>query len=221
MGCAPLDYLTRYVAPSQKNHCMGTDKTGTDRQQKLCALSTGMHHGGCTIKKNNKRRIHLTKVIHNILLTNMYTEMIQKCPSCSEECTEDQDHLLRCNSERRTSWQAQMIASMANWSATLQTDPGYCKATWFNSYETTTPNKYPAKYRHLIRQQNRIGWRQLFSGCSVANGQDTRTATCLFDRGDIKIHTDWRMILDITKNPTGALAIVDDGNHTRNMGKVV
>jgi hypothetical protein len=31
------------------------------------------------------------------------------------------------------------------------------------------PNKYPAKYEHLIRQQNRIGWRQLFSGQLISS----------------------------------------------------
>ena len=35
---------------------------------------------------------------------------------------------------------------------------------WFTSDNTLMPNQYPVKYRQLIRQQNRIGWRQLFNG---------------------------------------------------------
>ena len=74
-----------------------------------------------------------------------------------------------------------MITSMSNRCATLQTDPELTRIlidglhTWFNSDETIMPNKYPAKYKNLIRQQNRIGWRQLFSGrfsCEWARHQN-------------------------------------------------
>jgi hypothetical protein len=105
------------------------------------------------IKKNNKRRIHLTKVVHDILPTNYQVHRgnphRQRCPACQEDCVEDRDHILRCRSEKRTAWQAQMVTSMETRCAKLQTDPALARimidgiTLWFNTDETLMPNKYP------------------------------------------------------------------------------
>ena len=126
------------------------------------------------IKKNNKRRIHLTKLIHDILPTNYHIHRAdprrQRCLICINGDIEDRDHILRCSGERRDTWRAQMIASLTHRCATLQTDPILARILtegihlWLTSDETLMPDKFPPKYSALIRQQNRIGWRQLFSG---------------------------------------------------------
>jgi hypothetical protein len=127
------------------------------------------------IKKNNRRRIHLTKLIHDVLPTNYKVHRDnrrrQTCPSCCRpDSIEDRDHLLRCSSEQRSLWRAQLITSITNQCAMLHTDPTLTRIltdglhVWFHTEDTLLPTKYPAKYEQLIRQQNRIGWRQLFSG---------------------------------------------------------
>jgi hypothetical protein len=56
----------------------------------------------CTIKAHNKQRIHLTKMIHNVLPTNYHLHRChpqrQKCPSCDCAKDEDRDHIMRCSS---------------------------------------------------------------------------------------------------------------------------
>jgi hypothetical protein len=127
------------------------------------------------IKKNNKRRIHLTKLIHDILPTNHQVHRQdprrQQCPLCRNgSVIEDRDHVIRCPGEQRAIWRAQTITSMENRCVTLNTDPMLATIMidglhmWMNTPETLMPEKYPRKYDTLIRQQNRIGWRQLFSG---------------------------------------------------------
>ena len=63
-----------------------------------------------------------------------------------------------------------MLTSLTNRCAALKTDPTLSRIlidglhNWLHTDETLIPNTYPAKYEKLVRQQNRIGWRQLFSG---------------------------------------------------------
>jgi hypothetical protein len=69
------------------------------------------------IKKNNKRRIHVTKLIHDLLPTNKtlhcHNPTAQQCPQCRACPQEDRDHIMRCDNDQRARWRAETLASNA------------------------------------------------------------------------------------------------------------
>ena len=129
---------------------------------------------GKAIKKQNKRRIHITKLVHDILPTNKQVHrqnrLQQRCPTCDTAEVEDRDHVMRCSNLDRDKWRAEMKAKMEETLHQLQTDPGLTRIfmegvhKWLQGAETLQVDQYPQKFRTLITQQNAIGWRQLFNG---------------------------------------------------------
>ena len=126
------------------------------------------------IKRKSKQRIHLTKLIHDILPTNTrvhcHSPNAQRCPSCQVCPQEDRDHIMRCSSTPQASWRAETIVSLETRCKQLQTDPGLAKvlvqgiSQWLHGTDQMNYLTFQPKYRGVITQQNDIGWRQLFNG---------------------------------------------------------
>ena len=128
---------------------------------------------GLAIQRNFPKRIHITKLVHDILPTNeavsRYDKLRQpKCPSCPQN-PEDRDHILRCSHPERAKWRRQFLQSTRKQCETLRTDPNLQNILidgleqWFRESHID-PSKYPPQFQLLIRQQTAIGWRQIFSG---------------------------------------------------------
>jgi hypothetical protein len=119
------------------------------------------------------RRVHLTKLIHDILPTNdnlsrWKPNRLDKCPSCPHPL-EDRDHVMRCPHQARQDWRLQFLISLRKTCDKLNTRP-YLQdilltaiEAWFND-EIADFSQFPPTYSALIHQQNLIGWRQLFNG---------------------------------------------------------
>lgn len=127
-----------------------------------------------SIKRNNKKRIHYTKLVHDILPTNTvkfrHNIAAQKCPACTGCPQEDRDHIIRCSAHSRDCWRAETIMELELRCKQLHTDPGLAYvlvqgiSLWMKGQDTLLPKDYSPKYQRLITQQNDIGWRQLFNG---------------------------------------------------------
>jgi hypothetical protein len=119
------------------------------------------------------RRVHLVKLIHEILPTNdnvgIWKEnRSEKCPSCSHPA-EDRDHVLRCPHPARQEWRQNFLLSIRKTCDRLNTRPNLrdillsSLEAWLNETPVNYDN-YPPLYSTLIHQQTQIGWRQIFNG---------------------------------------------------------
>ena len=126
------------------------------------------------IKKKNRSRIHITKLVHDILPTNKTVHRqnpkAQRCQQCNECPQEDRDHIMRCGEDQRALWRADTIVTIESRCKTLHTDPALTRILvsginlWFQGKETVSFSDVNPKYHRLVAQQNSIGWRQLFNG---------------------------------------------------------
>jgi hypothetical protein len=129
---------------------------------------------GRAIKKQNKKRIHITKLVHDILPTNAHIHrgypQMQCCIMCGGVTIEDRDHILRCPHSARAQWRADTIKILEIKCIALNTERGLARilvqglCNWLNQQEPPNPAEYPQKYNKLIYQQNAMGWRQLVNG---------------------------------------------------------
>jgi hypothetical protein len=126
------------------------------------------------IKHKNNNRIHITKLIHDILPTNKtvhrHNPKAQYCPQCKECIQEDRDHIMRCSHDQRALWRAETIVVIENRCKALNTDPALARilvhslSLWFQGQPVIGPAVSNPKYHRLLAQQQSIGWRQLFNG---------------------------------------------------------
>jgi hypothetical protein len=119
------------------------------------------------------QRVHLTKLIHDILPTNDNVSRWKKhrsakCPSCPHP-EEDRDHVLRCPHPARRAWRQTFLVTLRKKCDKLQTRPHLqdilitALDAWFAD-EPPNFTRFPPLYTALIYQQTQIGWRQLFNG---------------------------------------------------------
>jgi len=132
------------------------------------------HH--LAIKRNNKRRIQITKLIYDLVPTNKIVfrdnPKRQRCPGCSNCPLEDRDHVLQCGEKKREAWRAQAILQLEQICQALHSDPTLTKIliqglhNWLYQLSDLgpEPSKFPTKYSRLLQEQRNIGWRQVFSG---------------------------------------------------------
>ena len=70
---------------------------------------------GAALKKVNKRRIHYTKMMFDILPTNSQANKYDKgkrtCPTC-DHSTENRDHILRCGHSDAITWRADLKSDL-------------------------------------------------------------------------------------------------------------
>ena len=123
------------------------------------------------ISRNNPKRVHLIKLVHDILPTNHIAhhyipERLPKCPSCACE-KENRDHIYQCPHRDRSTWRRKTLIAIRKVCETLQTDPVLTDIlsdglkACFNSF--LIQNNYSSSYDKLVDEQNTIGWRQLFN----------------------------------------------------------
>ena len=95
------------------------------------------------------------------------------CPLC-RHTVEDRDHVLKCSHVSRQNWQKQFLLDIRTHCTEMETNAVLTNVLmlagidgWLHdpsSEYLLYPQRYPYKIRWLISQQNRIGWRQVFSG---------------------------------------------------------
>jgi hypothetical protein len=126
------------------------------------------------VKRKNKQRTHITKLVHDLLPTNQrvhrHNPPAQRCPSCASCLQEDRDHIMRCSAPPRESWRAETILELERRCQQLHTEPGLTKlllygiSKWFRGQDVISFDEFSPKYHRVISQQNEIGWRQIFNG---------------------------------------------------------
>jgi hypothetical protein len=132
------------------------------------------HH--LAIKRNNRRRIQLTKVIYDLTPTNriVYRDnpQLQMCQSCNRSTVEDRDHVAQCTHPECEKWRAHAIVELTQTCQTLGTDPiltqllliGFKTWSQKQQFYWDKARPLPQKYHRLVYDQHKIGWRQLLSG---------------------------------------------------------
>ena len=133
---------------------------------------------GTILRKQFKRKSHYTKLVHGILPTGKQVHrrdpIRNKCPLC-RDAVEDWQHILKCPHERRDKWRQDMLVAVEQKSTSLNTRPmliriliaalnGWLRHTLTDYAYELNPSGFPREVRRLIRQQNEIGWQQLFLG---------------------------------------------------------
>jgi hypothetical protein len=130
---------------------------------------------GKAFRNQISRRIHLSKLLHECLPTfhqlNKYGGSSRPCPACTSP-DETRDHILRCLDPPRVEWRRNYWDALAKFHVEYRTAPllvyvlKSALEEWFQSTSDieVSPVLYPTDVRHLVIQQNAIGWRQLFNG---------------------------------------------------------
>ncbi|KAI2490364.1 hypothetical protein MHU86_24204 [Fragilaria crotonensis] len=131
---------------------------------------------GSSLRRKIQRKTHYTKLVHGILPTGKQVHRRDptrnKCPLC-HTTEEDWSHIIKCPHESRRAWRVQVIPTVEAKCKSLQTRPLLTRVLsdaltgWFNHVNddyTLNSQQYPTEVHQLIRQQNEIGWHQLFLG---------------------------------------------------------
>jgi exonuclease III len=133
---------------------------------------------GAALSNQIKRRLHFSKMVHDILPTTAYLNKQDKgkrtCPCCNHP-RETRDHILRCPAPPRNRWRHKFLSSLETFCQNTHTAP-VLKQLLLDSvrewmYPETdeqeyrpNPRHHPPALRQLILQQTEIGWRQMFNG---------------------------------------------------------
>ena len=151
------------------------------RNEWSSSTMTSIHweaHGSALCKKL-KKKLHFSKMVHDILPTvsqmNKFDGGKRSCPSCPS-LREDRDHIIRCPSQLHNKWRHNLLTAFNAWSIEHHTQPALQRLLedslrqWmYYSLEEAVPYSprladYPRALSRLIQSQTRIGWRQLFNG---------------------------------------------------------
>ena len=135
----------------------------------------GKAHGQA-LKRNKLRQSHYVKLVHDILPTtsqpNKYDGGKQTCPLCQHH-QEDRDHILRCQHPSREEWRQTFLQALSeHCSRYTNTYPPIKQLIplimhrWLRGEDNPQvgTDQFPPDMSSIIRQQSRIGWRQLFQG---------------------------------------------------------
>jgi exonuclease III len=133
---------------------------------------------GQVLRNHITHRIHFSKLVHDILPTASYLNKMDKgkrcCPCCNHP-HEDRDHILTCSHFSRNKWRHGLLRALLETCTANFTYPPLhdllqeAVQAWFYNIDPETVftvpyQQYPRELHLLIRQQNHIGWRQLFHG---------------------------------------------------------
>jgi hypothetical protein len=131
---------------------------------------------GKALRSNIKRRVHITKLVHECLPTlgrlNRFDNGRRTCPCCPS-LQKDRDHVIRCSARSRAKWRTEFLQAINRFHEQAETYPSL-KNLWEEAIrewmKETNPDIFvsPVLFhndvRNVILQQNRIGWRQLMNG---------------------------------------------------------
>jgi hypothetical protein len=114
------------------------------------------------------------------------------CPSCGEEY-ENRSHILRCRHETRTPWQNKLLTKVRKEWEEKETSQVLLAVivdgleAWFN--DTAFPEaRHPPGVQELIKDQNEIGWEQLFYGRFSTKWKEYQKAELKRQRQEQKEH---------------------------------
>jgi hypothetical protein len=129
----------------------------------------------------SQQHTQLTKMHHEILPTTTITSQYDPktsplCPICKAK-DEDRDHVMQCADPTKGKWQQSFISSIQKRYAEMKNKRNADNliltdglAHWFNDKHLEAAECSPP-FHQLSRQQNEIGWRQLFNGRFVSEWQ--------------------------------------------------
>ena len=119
---------------------------------------------------------HIVKVLHRLLPThaqaNKFDGGNRRCTLCGS-LQEDHSHIIRCKHANRLAWRNAFLTSLRNFCLQSNTSPLLSVLLlngirqWFSSSTTDItllPKNYHPTLQQIVRQQNKIGWAQIFSG---------------------------------------------------------
>jgi hypothetical protein len=161
-------------------------------QQTMKQINWAAH--GEALKKQIKLRLHYSKLVHEVLPTNVmlnkYDAGRRVCPCCPH-LSEDRDHVLRCPSTGRNKWRHKFLTDLQAFCHThdtyvpLQTLLLDSLREWLyhDGLAPYAPRNqdFSEELQPLLLQQRKIGWRQLFNGrfstewASIQDGYYYRT----------------------------------------------
>jgi hypothetical protein len=128
------------------------------------------------INRTSVPHTHIVKVLHRLLPThaqaNKFDSGNRRCILCGS-LQEDHRHIIRCEHANRLDWRKKFLTRLRDFCIQSNTSSllsgllldGLRK--WFSSSSTDItilPENYHPTLRQIIRQQNKIGWAQIFSG---------------------------------------------------------
>jgi hypothetical protein len=119
------------------------------------------------------RCTHFVKLCHDLLPTGHLvctygTGLPDYCPLCKNP-KKDFHHVLKCHHLPRVKWRETLLSSLKEQCYTLKTSPPLVEClpsgitSWFDGRQFPTDDFDPA-YQQLIREQDQIGWSQIFQG---------------------------------------------------------
>jgi exonuclease III len=128
------------------------------------------------INRTSMPHTHVVKLLHRILPTfsqlNKFNGGNRSCILCGS-LHEDHYHILRCPHSTRTAWRNDFLIGIRDFCISSNTSPLLCRLLldglrqWLRSTTKDIdirPDHYHPTLRHIITQQNKIGWAQLFLG---------------------------------------------------------
>jgi hypothetical protein len=133
---------------------------------------------GQVLRNHITLRIHYSKLVHDILPTFAYLNKMDKGKRCCPRCAhphEDRDHIIQCPHRTRNKWRHGLLTNILEICINQHTyEPllhllqdalrGWMYHNNPDQEFILSYQPYPHELHLLIRQQNKIGWRQLFQG---------------------------------------------------------
>ena len=203
------------AAPALRQHIMERNKWTDHTFQ---TINWPAH--GSALRERIDKRTHLTKLVHGILPTGKVLHrknmLRNQCPAC-QQCMEDWQHIMRCNSPARQTWRDSTTKAIQDKCTILSTRPALEKALihgitgWLQSDDDTfylDPMQYHTDVRQAVSQQNKIGWHHIFLGRFSWKWSDTQD---VFLRGPSRA---W-------KDEAPHRTTVADSSHWSNLGAMV
>jgi hypothetical protein len=125
-------------------------------------------------KLNSNDLVRIQKFIFNYLPTNKRKSLRQAshrdtCETCEDQI-ETENHMLRCESEKRYELREKWIEDLEFYLSKPHTPREVkdsiltCVTTWLNNEQTPCLNNFDRSTRTVIREQNQIGWDHFMRG---------------------------------------------------------
>jgi hypothetical protein len=163
-----------YTGPPLKQHIQQCNKWS---DATMASINWTSH--GQALRNHFPLRLHFSKLVHDILPTAAQQNKMDKgkrtCPMCLHTL-ENRDHIIKCPHFTRNKWRHALLTTALHASCITQFTYAPIRELLVDiirewMYADTqgqdfivNDSRYSLELRLLIRQQNNIGWRQLFHG---------------------------------------------------------
>ena len=157
---------------------------------------------GVALQKLNSRRIHYTKMVHDILptthLANKFDQGKRKCPQCQNEVETTRDHVLRCPSPSaancRTKFQSSLLLRTSHHSSTHRFGTFFHRTMVSDRRggSSLTPSYIRQVSRRLSTSRMQLDGANCSTGGSVENGAASKMSRTE-DIGQLQAHKSERV----------------------------